>query len=191
MLLNDQPSADIPLVLDLDGTLIQTDTFHEMTFLLLFKKPWFVPFIPFWLLKSRSFAKARLAKLIHLSPHKLPYNTQLLAYARDEKRKGRSLILATGSDQSVAKKIADHLGIFKEVIASDGMINMTGPRKTETLLKRFGKQGFDYAGDAHIDLHIWKVSRKAIVVRPKRGVLKRVLALKGHEHTHHFQDSQV
>lgn len=186
MLLKNKMSSDLPLVLDLDGTLIHIDTFHKMTLLLLFKKPWLVPLIPFWLFKSRPFAKARLADLIDLSPQHLPYNSQLLAFARLEAQKGRPLILATGTDQKIAQKIADYLGIFQDVIGSDGKINMTGPHKKQALLQRFGVYGFDYAGDAHIDLHVWQVSRKALVVRPKRGVLKRVLALKGHEDTHHF-----
>ena len=103
-----------------------------------------------------------------------------------EAQKGRPLILATGTDQRLAQNIADYLGIFQEVIGSDGCINMTGPRKQKALLARFGTHGFDYAGDAHIDIHIWQVARKAIVVHPKRGVLKRVLALKGSEHTYYF-----
>lgn len=179
-------STPLPLVLDLDGTLIHTDTFHEMMVLLLLKKPWFLPFIPFWLLKSRPFAKARLTELTNLSPHRLPYNSQLLAFAKSEAEKGRVLILATGTDQRLAQKIADYLGIFQDVIGSYGDINMTGPQKQQALLKKFGAFGFDYAGDSHVDIHVWQVARYALVVRPKRGVLKRVLALKGHENTFHF-----
>ncbi len=175
-----------PLVLDLDGTLIRTDTSHEMMNRLLVKKPWLLFLVPFWFIKGRAFAKARLTDHIDLSPHHLPYNVELLTFAKNEAQKGRPLILATGSDQRIAEKIADYLGIFQEVIGSNGHINMTGPRKQQVLLKRFGVHGFDYAGDSHIDIYVWKVARKALVVHPKRGVLKRVLLLKGPEHTHYF-----
>jgi len=176
----------LPLVLDLDGTLIHTDTFHEMMVLLLFERPWMLCLIPFWLLKSRTFAKIRLGQAVDLSPHRLPYNIPLLNYAKEEALKGRPLILATGTNQKLAQKIADHLGFFQEVIGSSDQINMTGPFKEKALVSRFGLNGFDYAGDAHIDIHVWQSSRKAIVVHPKRGVLKRVLILKGPENTHYF-----
>lgn len=182
----DSASKSRPLVLDLDGTLIQTDTFHEMMFLLLTTKPWLLFLLPFWFLKGRPYAKARLVECTDLSPHNLPYNIPLLTFAKGEALKGRPLILATGTDQRLAQKIANHLDIFQDVIGSDGKINMTGPRKQQALLKRFGVHGFDYAGDSLIDIHVWQVAHKALVVHPKRGVLKRVLALKGPEHTHFF-----
>lgn len=187
-MLNSSTQSEVPLVLDLDGTLIHIDTFHKMTFLLLTTKPWLIPFVPLWLLKSRPFAKERLSKLVNLCPHSLPYNSKLLAFAKSEFQKGRPLILATGTDQSVAEKIAKHIGLFQEVIGSNGKINMTGPHKREALLKRFGSHGFDYAGDALIDLHVWQVSRKAIVVRPKRGVLKQLQKIKNSADIHHFPE---
>lgn len=183
MLLTPSP---LPLVLDLDGTLIRTDTFHKMMVGLFVKKPWLLFLVPYWFIKGRAFVKARLTDHIDLSPHHLPYNLELLTFAKDEAQKGRPLILATGTDQRMAEKIAEYLGIFQDVIGSNGHINMTGPRKQQALLQRFGVYGFDYAGDSHNDIPVWQVARKALVVHPKRGVLKRVLALKGPENIHCF-----
>ncbi len=185
-MLKTSPTHDIPLVLDLDGTLIHTDTCHHMTLLLLFKKPWLVPFILYWLIRNRPYGKAKLATWVSFYPERLRYNQQLLEFAQNEAKKGRMLILATGTDQLVAEKIATHLGIFHEVIGSNGIINMTGHNKKQALLERFNVGGFDYAGDAPIDLYVWEVSRKAIVVRPKRGVIERVQSLKSAEHIHYF-----
>ncbi len=181
-----KPASSLPLVLDLDGTLIHTDTFHEMMAWLLYKKPWALFLIPFWFLKGRPYTKRRLTEISNLLPHQLPYNLPFLEFAKKEAEGGRFLVLATGTDQTIAQKIADHLGFFQEVIGSDGHINMTGPHKRDALLKKFGLQGFDYAGDSQKDLYVWEVSRLAIVVHPKRGVLSRVLALKGVRNTHHF-----
>ena len=168
----------VPLVLDLDGTLLRTDTFHEMMAQALIKKPWVLFFLPFWLWKSRAYAKAQLAAHITLSPFHLPYNPAILNFAKEEAQKGRPLILATGTLQSVAQAIADHLGIFQEVIGSNEKINMTGPYKCQALVAKFGINGFDYAGDSLIDAYVWKSSSKALVVHPKRGVLKQAHALK-------------
>ncbi|OJW46889.1 MAG: hypothetical protein BGO67_07195 [Alphaproteobacteria bacterium 41-28] len=183
--------SSLPLVLDLDGTLIRTDTCHEMMTLLIIKKPWLLFLVPYWFIKGRAFAKARLTDHINLSPHHLSYNLELLTFAKDEAQKGRPLILATGTDQRMAQKIAEHLGIFQDVIGSNGHINMTGPRKQQALLKRFGVYGFDYAGDSHNDIPVWQVARKALVVHPKRGVLKRVLVLKKPEHIHCFPQEKT
>jgi len=179
-------STPLPLVLDLDGTLIRTDTMHKMMVRLAFTKPWLLALAPFWFIKGRAFAKARLTDHIDLSPHHLPYNLEFLAYAKTEAQNGRVLVLATGTDQRMAQKIADYLGIFQDVIGSNGRINMTGPRKQQALLSKFGPNGFDYAGDSHNDLYVWQSARKALVVHPKRGVLKRVLVLKSPEHIQCF-----
>jgi hypothetical protein len=175
-----------PLVLDLDGTLLRTDTFHEMMAHVLRKKPWVLCLLPFWLWKSRAYAKVRLAEHATLDPTSLPYNSALLAFAQAEAKKGRPLLLVTGSNQQVAESIAAHFGFFQEVIGSDEKTNMTGLKKQQALLMRFGPNGFDYAGDSLIDHHVWQVCAKALVVHPKRGVLKAAAGLKGPSDLHHF-----
>lgn len=189
MLLTPQGSiaASFPLVLDLDGTVIRTDTFHEMMVALLIQNPLIFFRLPFWFLKGRAYAKAQLVEYTVLDLDLLPYNKQLLSFAQKE---GRPLILATGTDQRLAQKISDHLEIFQEVIGSDGKINMTGHNKGKALCDRFGIQGFDYAGDSSIDATVWEVSRKALVVCPKWGVLKKARSLKGLEHLHHIPREQ-
>jgi hypothetical protein len=183
-------SASLPLVLDLDGTLIRTDTFHEMMIYLLTQKPWILFRLPVWFLKGRPYVKARLVEHTDMSVDLLPYNKYLLSFAQKEAEQGRLLVLATGTDQRLAQKISDHLGIFQDVIGSDGMINMTGQQKRQALLDRFGKHGFDYAGDSSIDTFVWQVSRKALVVCPKWGVLKKARALKNAEHLQYFPRNQ-
>jgi len=179
-------SPSLPLVLDLDGTILRTDTFHEMMASLFVRNPLILLRIPFWFLKGRAYAKARLVEYADIDISTLPYNNTLLSFAQNEARSGRDLILATGTDQKLAQKISDHFGIFQQVIGSNGKINMTGPQKAQVLLDQFGIAGFDYAGDSPIDTAIWKVSRKALVVCPKRGVLKKALDLKGSENIHYI-----
>lgn len=178
--------SPIPLVLDLDGTVIRTDTFHEMMVCLLIQKPLILLRLPFWFLKGRPYAKAQLVEHTNVSPETLPYNKSLLFYAQKEVDEGRPLILATGTDQKLAQKISDYLGIFQEVIGSDGKINMTGHQKGQALIERFGLHGFDYAGDSPIDSAVWQLSRRALVVCPKWGVLKKAQVLKGSEQIHYI-----
>ena len=58
--------------------------------------------------------------MVTLDVAHLPYNRPLLDYLRDEHAAGRKLYLATGADRVLARNIAAHLGIFEDVMASDG-----------------------------------------------------------------------
>ena len=176
----------LPLVVDLDGTLIYTDTFHEMILRLLYKRPWTVFLLPFWFLKGRAFTKTRLSQIVKILPSSLPYNVAFLNFAKEEGKAGRPLILATGTPQKLAQDIANHIGIFQEVIGSTEHVNMTGINKQNALLERFGHEGFDYAGDSKQDLHVWKVARRALIVCPKRRVLDQAQAIRKDDSISHF-----
>ena len=104
----------------------------------------------------------------------LPYRTELLEQLRVEHGKGRSIVLATASDELLARQVADHLQLFDSVLASDGNTNLSGERKRERLVSQFGERGFDYAGDGSIDLAVWSSARKAIVVNPNPRLLRAV-----------------
>lgn len=68
--------------------------------------------------------------------------------------------------EELATRVAAHLGIFDEVLASDGIVNLVGSRKRNVLETRFGKGGFDYIGDSRRDLAIWQIARQSYVVAP-------------------------
>src|SRR6185437_12829929 len=90
-------------------------------------------------------------------------------YLQEQKAQGRRLVLATATDRRIALKIADHLSLFDEVIASDGANNLGGAAKAAALVERFGARGFVYAGNARADLAVWREAAAAIVVAaPKR-----------------------
>ena len=153
-----------PLVVDLDGTLIKTDLLLESVCSLLRKEPLALLALPIWLLKGRAHLKREIARRVQLDPALLPYRTELLDYLRVEHDKGRSIILATASDEQFAKHIADHLKLFDMVLASDGITNLAAERKRARLVAQFGERGFDYVGNESRDLAVWSSARKATVV---------------------------
>jgi 4-hydroxybenzoate polyprenyltransferase/phosphoserine phosphatase len=169
-------SSPHPIVVDLDGTLIHTDMLHESALRLLRDKPLHVLRTPAWLMQGKAVLKQRLAERSGFNPAALPYNEQLLAWLRSERSAGRRLILCTASDLAIAEPIARHLGIFDEVIASDGARNLAGPHKAALLAERFGAGGFDYAGNSRADLHVWQVARRAIVVNAASGLAREAHA---------------
>ena len=153
-----------PLAVDLDGTLILTDTLHESAIRALRSHPLRALRIPAWLAQGKAHLKARLASLTEFDAASLPYNQRLIDWLTTQRQQGRRLILCTASDRSMADSVASHLGLFDEVMASDGVINLSSHRKAEALEARFGAGGFDYAGNARPDLEVWQRARHAIVV---------------------------
>lgn len=173
-MVNDDPREQpFPLVVDLDGTLIHTDLLHESALYLFKVKPWLIFSLLLWLIKGRAWLKLELTNIIDLPIASLPYNIELIDFLRKQKRIGRRIILCTASDQILAQAVADHLGIFDEILASDGFTNLAGSLKAKVLTARYGNKGFDYAGNSHADLTVWEASRYAIAVNCSSALLKK------------------
>ena len=163
---------DIPLAVDLDGTLIRTDLMWESLARLLRRNPLAIFQVLFWWLRGRALLKQKLAARVHIEPADLPYNQEFLAWLLREKKAGRKLVLATASDLKMAQPVADHVGIFDEVLASNGKTNLRSGNKVRALTEKFGERGFDYAGNSSADFAVWRGSREAVVVNASRSVLR-------------------
>jgi 4-hydroxybenzoate polyprenyltransferase/phosphoserine phosphatase len=158
----DHPS--VPLCVDLDGTLIRSDLLHESALRLLRGGPHLVLALPLWLASGKAGLKRRIAGHVTLDVGSLPYDEEVVEWIRGERAAGRRVVLCTASDASYAKAVADHLGLFDDVIASDGQTNVSAGRKAALLAERFGDGGFDYAGNSRDDLPVWDRARRAILV---------------------------
>ncbi len=167
----------IPLAVDLDGTLIRSDTLHEAALRVLREQPLGLLMLPFWLCHGKAVLKQRLATLAPVHPGSLPYNQPLLDWLNAQRAQGRRLLLCTASDRRTAEVIAAHLCIFDEVLASDGSTNLSGHSKAAALERRFGIHGFDYAGNARADLPVWQRARKAVVVNASAAVEREARAI--------------
>jgi 4-hydroxybenzoate polyprenyltransferase len=158
--------AERPLCVDLDGTLVKSDTLVDSLMVLARRHPTAFLRTPLWALKGKAYLKSQVASMVTLDVAHLPYNRALLDYLRDEHAAGRKLYLATGADGVLAWKIATHLGIFEDVMASDGALNLTGHNKLQHLEQRFAGDGFDYVGNALPDLPLLQGARQAMVANP-------------------------
>ena len=159
-------TAPRPLCVDLDGTLVKTDTFAQALLLLIRTRPTALFSIPRWASGGLAAFKRRIAQEIELDPAALPYHLGLLAFLKSERAKGRELILVTASDELPARAVAAHLGLFSDVMASDSIINLKAGRKRDALIARFGAKGFDYAGNSTDDLPVWEAANGIIAVNP-------------------------
>jgi len=165
--------ASIPIIVDLDGTLVHTDMLHESALKFFRADPLGVIQIPFWISQSRANLKKELATRTDFDPASIPYNLELVDWLRAQKAEGRRLILCTASDRKIADPIAQHLNIFDDVIASNGVTNFAGKEKARELERRYGTAGFDYAGNSEADLDVWPVARHAIVVNARSSLIKK------------------
>jgi 4-hydroxybenzoate polyprenyltransferase/phosphoserine phosphatase len=159
----ESPAGSVPLCVDLDGTLIRSDMLVEgvlasITSAHLYRA--------LFRLRdgSRAGFKRAIADAAEFDPALLPYQRSLVAYLQQQKAFGRRLILVTAADSKVARAVAAHLGLFDEVIASDGTRNLKGRYKGDILVERFGRNGFSYVGDSAADLQVWQFAHRGILV---------------------------
>ena len=165
-------ARNIPLVVDLDGTLIRTDMMWESLSRLLRRNPFAIFQILFWWMRGRALLKQKLAARVTVDPATLSLNEKFVTWLRQEKAAGRKLILATASDLKMAQPIAERVGLFDEVLGSDGKTNLRSENKLRALTEKFGERGFDYAGNSAADFAVWRGSREAVVVNASPAVLR-------------------
>ncbi len=159
-----------PLCVDLDGTLLRSDSLYEALFDIVRRKLLLFLLFPFWLRQGKAYFKRRVYEMTDLDVTRLPYHEDLLKTLVQEKQSGRTLILVTGCHHILARKISEHLGIFDEVFATVGSVNLVGEAKADYLVRRFGERGFDYVGNSRADLEVWKHAARAWVVSPQRNL---------------------
>jgi len=164
-----QSKNNIPLCIDLDGTLIAGDMLFE-SFLKAVKNHFWIMFIvPFWLLKGRHILKRNLLEYCEIDYSLLPYRQDILDFAVEQKKQGRNVVLVTASSNQVAKGVSEHLGFFDEYYGSDNKVNLKSEAKREFLVSKFGEKGYDYIGDSSADVAVWKSANQALVVSSNDG----------------------
>jgi 4-hydroxybenzoate polyprenyltransferase len=177
----------LPLCVDVDGTLIKSDSLFDAVCQFMRHRPAQFWRLPVWLAGGRARLKAEVARRAPLDAARLPYNAELLRWLQEEQRAGRKIYLTTGADGPLAERVAAHLGIFAGVMASDGATNLTSGKKLERLRERFGE--FDYIGNSRADLPLLAAARHAMLANPTRG-LRVALRLRGIPVAQTFLDRQ-
>lgn len=165
-----------PLCVDLDGTLLRTDSLIESVLSLIADSA-ALGKLPRLLATSRAAFKQRVAALAELTPEILPFNAELLEYLREQKLKGRRIVLATAADERTARDIVEHLELFDDIVASNGVRNLKGEEKAKELVRLYGHKGFDYAGDSRADLAVWRDADGIVIVNASSVVARKARTL--------------
>ncbi len=163
-------AAPPPLCVDLDGTLVKSDTLIDSVVVLLRQSPQAVFKFPAWVAAGKAAFKRRVSTVVAIDVAHLPYNQELLEYLRQQHAGGREIYLATGADTLLAERVAAHLGIFAGVLASDGSTNLTGRNKLAAFQSRF-VEGFSYIGNARPDVSLLTSCADPMVANPHRALL--------------------
>ncbi len=168
-----EQKPDIPLFVDLDGTLIATDFLLEQIIYMIKKNPFSIFLMLFWLTKGRPFLKSKLAEKTEISFKTLPLNHEFSEFIKAEKKRGRTLILATATNKKCAEKIAEQTNLFSKVLASDETINLKSEAKLAKI-KEIANGQFAYAGNSNADLPIWNESAEIIAVATSKKLRKKL-----------------
>jgi 4-hydroxybenzoate polyprenyltransferase/phosphoserine phosphatase len=161
----DTTASSPVLCVDLDGTLVKSDTLFDSTLALARHHPAALLNLPRWLAQGKAALKQHLTRAVQLDVAHLPYNRELLQYLEQQKTTGRPIYLATAANAVLAQRVADHLGLFTGVLASDNKVNLAGNNKLLAFQSRFG-DNFAYIGNALPDLPLLKSCQQPMVANP-------------------------
>ena len=159
----------VPLCVDLDGTLVKSDTLVDSVLALARQHPAALLKIPGWIGQGKASFKQHVTSAVQLDVEHLPYNQPLLEWLREEHGQGRAVYLATAADRRLADRVAEHLGLFAGVLASDGATNLAGGNKLAAFRAQFG-DSFCYIGNASPDTELLQACESPMVANPHRSL---------------------
>jgi 4-hydroxybenzoate polyprenyltransferase len=181
------PAQQRPVCVDLDGTLVKSDTLLDSLLVLARTHPLSALKTFRWVLDGKAAFKAKVSSIVSLDVAHLPYNRTLLSYLEQERGQGRRIFLATGADGKLAERIAAYVGIFDGVLASDGRTNLTGSNKLNGIDAEFAESGFDYIGNARPDLPLLQHAGEAMLANP-HAALRGLVRSRGIKISRSFED---
>jgi 4-hydroxybenzoate polyprenyltransferase len=166
--------AKISLCVDLDGTLVKTNTLIETILGAVRQKPLCLFVIPLWALRGQAYLWAKLVERFRPDASVLPYSEPVLELVRREAASGRPVVLATGAHEGMARDVARHLGVFSGVLATKDSKHLVDGHKADALIGRFGLKGFDYVANSSRDMAAFRICRQAYVVSSSSDIADRL-----------------
>ncbi len=160
---------------DLDGTLIKNDMSVTSFFAMALRRPFLLGKFFRWHREGgRALLKHRLGEIYEFDPADLKFNAELVAYLEELARDpANEIYLVSGSTQKIVDRIAARFPFFRGAFGSSPEINLTGRNKLALIRARFGAGPVCYAGNARVDLKVWKGTDSAIVVSARRRFIKK------------------
>lgn len=161
---------DNTLYVDLDGTFIKSDMLLETCLEVIKERPYFIFMIIIWLFKGREVLKAQLALRSSFDAASIPINLEACAFIERQKQSGRRIILATASNEIVARRFVEAYPFFDGFLASTNDVNLKGEHKLNEILK--ASVDFSYMGNSSEDFILFKKAQESYLVNPNAAAVK-------------------
>lgn len=165
----------VPLVVDVDGTLIKSDLLHESVMQLAARHPLDLWRLVPWAAKGKQHLKCELAERVPLDVSNIPLREETVSLIRDAQAQGRPVYLASASESGLVQRVADLIGGIAGVFGTAREDNNAGQAKAARLNAAFGEHGYDYVGDQPVDFAVWPSARKVLAVAHNEGFARKVL----------------
>ncbi|MBT9467070.1 UbiA family prenyltransferase [Hydrogenophaga sp.] len=166
-----------PLYVDLDGTLTPSDTLYESVMLFIRRNPLNLLRLFAWLLLGKAGFKLRLANAVRPDPARLPYHERFVQYLREERARGRSLVLASAADSRIVRDVAAYLKLFDDTLGTNARadgVNLSRGNKRDAIAAHAQARGHStwaYAGNSADDIAVWQGSAQAVAVNAPARVI--------------------
>jgi len=155
----------VPLVVDVDGTLLNSDLLWECLLRYVFPAPWRAFQALYWYLTGGpSLLKFQLSELVTLNQDRLPWNSSVIEYCEHASNTNTEVFLATASNEQFAKRSTRSLTFVTQIFGSSKEHNLKAHKKAQFLTTKFGVGNFDYIGDSFSDIPVWRSCKRPIFV---------------------------
>ena len=166
------------LFVDLDGTLIKEDlsdvafshSLKNFPFKTLF-------YLLVFLFKGKPYLKYKISKDFNIPFKNLTFNKAAFDFIREVKNRNRTVYLISGSHQILVDQMAKYLNIFFESFGTRDNFNMVGSNKVKFIKENLKIHNFDYLGNSHKDLPIWKYTKRALHTNAPQKLIKTIKSL--------------
>ena len=163
------------LFVDLDGTLIREDLSNLAFFHSLKNYPFKTLFyLLIFLFKGKPYLKCKISKNFVVPFGNLTFNKSAFKFIREVKNRHRVVYLISGSHQMLVDQMGEYLNIFFESFGTRDNFNMVGGNKVQFIKENLKIHDFDYLGNSHKDLPIWKYTKRAIHTNASQGLKKNI-----------------
>ena len=163
------------LFVDLDGTLIKEDLSNLAFSHSLKNYPFKTLFyLLVFLFKGKPYLKDKISKNFEIPFEKLTFNKAAFDFIREVKNRHRVVYLISGSHQVLVDQMGKYLNIFFESFGTRNKFNMVGNNKVQFIKNNLKIHDFDYLGNSHKDLPIWKYTKRAIYTNASHKLIKTI-----------------
>lgn len=172
-----QSSDNVPLVLDVDGTLLRTNLLQETFWAALGRNAAATLQVVIARIGSPARMQHELAAIAMPSMDLLPLDERLLECVYAARCAGRPVHLVSSAPQGLVDALAARLALPGPHFGSDPERKISCDTKASILARQFVAEGYDYAGNSEKDLKAWQAAREIIAVAPSETLSSRLQGL--------------